>query len=92
MARVPMDDFQEGEEIVRVYLAAKVAEAQRVEAVLDGAGIAYAVEVEAFTTPNVLLGATRRSGAGFWVATADVDASADALERAGLVAGLVRRG
>jgi hypothetical protein len=92
MPRVPMDHFEEGDEIVRVYLAAKVREGERVEAALDAAGVAYAVEVEAFTTPNVLLGVTRRSGAGFWVAAGDVDGAAAALERAGLVAGLVDRG
>jgi hypothetical protein len=92
MPRVTMDHFQEGEEIVRVYLAAKVREGERVEAALDAAGLAYGVEVEPFTTPNVLLGVTERSGAGFWVAAADLDGAAAALERAGLVAGLVDRG
>ena len=43
MARVPMDDFQEGEEIVRVYLAAKVAE-------VWGATVD---DVAALTTANV---------------------------------------
>ncbi|HET8538590.1 MAG TPA: hypothetical protein VFL83_01835 [Anaeromyxobacter sp.] len=92
MALVPMDAFEEGTEIVRVYLAATLAEAQAAERVLTAAGVDYAVEVEDLPsrTPFGLLG-TRR-GAGLWVRAAAVDAAADALERAGQVAGLVDRG
>ena len=86
-----MDAFQEGAEIVRVYLAASLAEAQEVERALDAGGFAYAVEVEPFSSATAFtLGATRR-GAGFWVLAGELDGSADALERAGLVRGLVVR-
>jgi len=86
-----MDEYQEGAEIVRVYLAATLAEAQQVERALDAAGFRYAVEVEPFSAASAFtLGATRR-GAGFWVLAGDLDASADALDRAGLVQGLVLR-
>ncbi|HEX9052365.1 MAG TPA: hypothetical protein VF841_17695 [Anaeromyxobacter sp.] len=92
MAIVPMDSFEEGTEIVRVYLAASLSEAQAAERVLTGAGLEYAVEVEELVTRTLFgLGATRR-GAGLWVRAALLEAAADALERAGQVAGLVDRG
>ena len=85
-----MESFPEGEELVRVYLAGAVAEAERVEETLDAAGVSYAVEVESFRG-GVLLGGSTRAAAGFWVPTAEVDRGADALEAAGLVRGLVDR-
>jgi hypothetical protein len=91
MARIPMDDFEEGEEIVRVYLAAALDEARRVEAALGAAGVAFGVEVETFATRGLLAGGTSRRGAGFWVAAGEADGAIDVLERAGLVRGLVVR-
>ena len=91
MAIVPMESFEEGTEIVRVYLAASLAEAQAAERILTAAGLEYAVEVEELATRTLFgLGSVRR-GAGLWVRSAAVDAAADALERAGQVAGLVER-
>jgi hypothetical protein len=92
MARISMDDFPEGREIVRVYLAAALDEARRVEEVLDRSAVAYAVEVETFTRPSFLLAGSARSGAGFWVDQSEAEASIDALEAAGLLRGLVERG
>lgn len=91
MARIPMDAFQEGTEIVRVYLAARLEEAQAVEAALDSAGIDYGVEVEEFVSPTALGSSGPRRGVGFWVDAAAVEPGALALERAGLVGGLVER-
>lgn len=92
MARIPMESFEEGTEIVRVYLAATLAEAQEAERVLSAAGVDYAVEVEVLASRTVFgLGSTRR-GAGLWVREAILAEAADALERAGCVAGLVDRG
>lgn len=91
MARIEMDAFEEGEEIVRVYLAASLAEARSVERALDAAGFEYGVEVESYTGRSVLAGGVTRRGAGFWVVADDLDATAAALERAGLVRGLVER-
>jgi hypothetical protein len=91
MALVPMEAFEEGTEIVRVYLAASLAEAQAAERILTEAGFEYAVEVEELGTRTLFgLGSVRR-GAGVWVRSEAVDAAADALERAGQVAGLVER-
>jgi len=76
---------------VRVYLAASVSEAGRVEAALDAAGVEYAVEVEEFAARS-LLGTGYRRGAGFWVRTPLADDAISALERAALTRGLVERG
>jgi len=90
MARVAEDFFAEGTELVRVYLAATLPEAQAVERALDGAGQDYLLETEQYGAPSAL-GARVRTGVGFWVASARVDGAAEALERAGLTSGLVQR-
>lgn len=87
-----MESFEEGTEIVRVYLAATLGEAQGVEGVLAEAGVEFAVEVEEFATRTALGSGGVRRGAGFWVREPLLDGAIDALERAGCVAGLVVRG
>jgi hypothetical protein len=87
-----MESFEEGTEIVRVYLAATLREAQAVEATLTHAGVDFAVEVEAFASRTALGANAPRQGAGFWIRSGEVDRAADALERAGQIAGLVERG
>lgn len=91
MARVEMETFAEGTELVRVYLAATLSEARRVEDALGAAGVEFAVEVEEYASPTALGSNQARRGAGFWLREADLDRAADALERGGHVAGLVRR-
>jgi hypothetical protein len=91
MPRIAMDAFEEGEEIVRVYLAASVDEAQAVERALDAAGFEYGVEVETFAARSAFGSGAPRSGAGFWVIEDDLEAIAAALARAGLRRGLVER-
>jgi hypothetical protein len=90
MARIRMEAFEEGTEIVRVYLAAQLDEAQAVERALDAAGLDYGAEVEEFVAPTALGSSAPRRGVGFWVEASGVERCAGALERAGLVAGLVR--
>ncbi len=91
MSRIPMEAFEDGTEIVRVYLAARLDEAQAVERALDAAELSYGVEVEDFVAPSALGSSAPRRGVGFWVEEAAVARCAGALERAGLVAGLVQR-
>jgi hypothetical protein len=91
LARIEMESFDEGTEIVRVYLAATLAEAQDVERALGAAGVEFAVEVEAFATRTALGANGTRQGAGFWVRAGELGRAADALEAAGRVAGLVER-
>lgn len=90
MARVTEESFEEGTEIVRVYLAATLDEGQSVEHVLDATGLDYLAEPEQFGAPTSI-GSRVRTGVGFWVAERDVAPAAGALERAGLTAGLVQR-
>jgi hypothetical protein len=90
MPRVTEDAFEEGSEIVRVYMAASVSEAQSVERTLDAAGVDYLAEPETYSA-RWALGSRVRSGVGFWVAAPALDPAAEALERAGLKSGLVER-
>jgi hypothetical protein len=87
-----MKSFEEGTEIVRVYLAGSLDEARRIEDALAGGGFEFAVEVEDYPARTALGFHRSRRGAGFWVREADLDAAAAALERGGHVAGLVDRG
>jgi hypothetical protein len=86
-----MESFEEGTELVRVYLAAALAESRRVEEALADAGVDFAVEIEEFASPTALGSNQARRGAGFWVREGDLERAADALERAGHLAGLVDR-
>jgi 2-methylcitrate dehydratase PrpD len=92
MPRQPMHLFGEGTEVVRVYLAATLEEAQQAERALDAAGVTYAVEAETFVARTILGSGAPRQGAGVWLLEADLDAACAALTRAGLVRGLVDRG
>ena len=71
----------------RIFLAVTVAEARRVEAVLEQLDVDYSVRVE--PCGRTLFGSTRQ-GAAFLVDAAQADACDEALERAGLGAGIVR--
>jgi hypothetical protein len=91
MPRQPLDQFGEGTGVVRVYFSLGLAEAQRAEAILDGAGLAFAVEVEEVGGPTLFGFGQPRRGAGLWIREADLDAAFAALQGAGLVKGLVDR-
>lgn len=92
MARQAMHLFGEGTELVRVYLAAALDEAQAAERALDAAGLTYAVEVEEYLTRTILGSGSPRQGVGVWLLESDLDAACAALEQAGLEKGLVVRG
>jgi len=92
MPRQPLEQFGEGTEVVRVYFALGLEEARRAEAVLDGAGLTFAVEVEEVGGPTMFGFGRPRRGAGVWIRESEVDAACTALEAAGLVKGLVDRG
>jgi hypothetical protein len=86
-----METFEEGTELVRVYLAASLREAKAVEDTLTAAEVDFAVEVEALGSSNALGLRTERQLAGFWIREADLDRAAGVLERAGQLSGLVKR-
>jgi hypothetical protein len=92
MPRQPLDQFGEGTEVVRVYFALGLQEAERAETLLDAAGLAFAVEVEEVGGATMFGFGRPRRGAGLWILEADLDAACAALEGGGLVKGLVDRG
>ncbi len=81
--QLPSDDRQ----LARIFLAVTVAEARRVEAVLDELDVDYAVRVE--PCGRTLFGSVRQ-GAAFLVDAAQADRCDEALVKAGLEAGIVR--
>jgi len=87
MARVRIEDF-EGQEMTRVYLAAKLKEAKRVEDILAASGINFAVEIEPYQ--KLLLGIILRKylGAGFFVRSTEAALARSTLSAAGLVVGI----
>lgn len=89
MPRIALEEFGEGTEVVRVYLAQALAEARAVEEALAASGLRFAVEVEQLPVRSLLGGLSTRTAVGFWVDPAEVAPCAAALERAGHVKGLV---
>ena len=73
--------------LARIFLAVTVAEARRVEAVLDELEVDYSVRVE--PCGRTLFGSVRQ-GAAFLVDAGQADVCDAALEKAGLGAGIVR--
>ncbi len=92
MPRRSLELFGEGTEVVRVYFALGLDEAQGAEATLDAAGLDFAVEVEEVGGATLFGFGRPRRGAGVWIRGADLDAACAALEGAGMVKGLVDRG
>lgn len=73
---------------VRIFLAATVTEARRVERCLDQLGVNYFVRVE--PVGRTLFGSVRQ-GAAFFIDAGQAVACENALVQAGLGAGVVRR-
>lgn len=88
MARFTQEDFS-GKDVSRLYVAAKLKEAKRVEDVLNKSGIDYMVEVEPFQKVSFLLFAAEYQGAVFYVLSGQLDFCKDLLLREGLSEGLV---
>ena len=87
MARVAIDDFGD-KEVVRIYLAARLSEAQGVEAELTTHSIDYAVEVEPYWA-TVVLWVSEYAGAAFYVIADQADLCCNILRQAGICAGLM---
>ena len=87
MPRIAIEDFGE-QEIARIYLAARFAEAQLVEEALNRHGVEFAVEVEAYRG-SVLLWYSEHKGAAFYVRANQAEHCGDLLRGAGLTAGLL---
>ena len=88
MPRVTLDDFGETE-VSRIYLAGRLAEAKRVENILSGHGINYAVEVEPYITSFAIFSSGEYRGATFYVLSGQADFCRRALSEAGLKSGIL---
>ena len=77
----------EHHELEKIFIAAKLAEAQRVEEVLTLEGIQYVVSVEQFVSGFLFF--RPRNGAVFYVSTAQADHCRSRLVDAGLSRGVV---
>ena len=89
MARVGMDDFGD-KEIARIYLAARLAEAQLVEAELTNHSIEYAIEVESYAATAVFW-ISEYAGAAFYVPADQAELGCRILQEAGLSTGLMEK-
>ena len=91
MARVEEERFT-GKEIARVYIAARLPEARRVDETLTGHGVDYFVEIEPFKIFILGLFPSERSGVAFYVLAGQAQFSRRVLHDAGLKAGLLDEG
>lgn len=89
MPRVAIEDFND-EEVARIYLAAKFAEAEGVESELNRHDIDYAVEVESYRASAVFW-VSERKGAAFYVRASAADFCCELLRSANLTAGLLEK-
>lgn len=80
MARRESEHFDDVEPVL-VYMARKLRHALRVEALLTGAGIDYAIETDTYTGGFIFR--TERTGAFFYVAPTDETRARGVLEREG---------
>jgi hypothetical protein len=85
MARVALDDFGE-REVSRIYLAAELTEAKKVEHLLSANEIDYAVEVEPYVRMSIF--SSEYAGAAFYVLTEQAEFCKRALFEAGLKIGI----
>jgi hypothetical protein len=88
MPHFAFDDFEESE-LSRIYLAARLAEAKRVEEVLDANGIDYAVEVEPYAVTLLFIGFGEYKGAAFYVRSGQAEFCRRILAEAGLDLGIL---
>jgi hypothetical protein len=89
MPRVDFDDFGEEEEVSRIYLAGRLAEAKEVEKILSANGIDYAVEVEPYVTTFAIFFSGEYRGAAFYVLSHQSEFCRRALSEAGLKSGIL---
>lgn len=89
MPRIAIEDFND-QEVARIYLAAKFADAESVESELNSHYIDYAVEVEPYRASAVFW-VSEYKGAAFNVRVIEADSCAQVLRDAGLTAGLLEK-
>jgi hypothetical protein len=87
MARIVIDDFGD-KEVARVYFAARLTEAELVEAELAKHKLDYAVEVEPYLATAVFW-VSEYKGAAFYVGAEQVEFCRRILRQSGFTAGLL---
>ena len=88
MARVDASALVD-REAQRVYLAAALGEARRVEQALTAHGIDYAVAIEPYWKRTLMIFPSKLNGAAFYVPAEDLARCVELLAREGLALGLV---
>jgi len=79
----------DGRAVDVVYIAARLPEAKRVEALLTGHGVDFAVDSEPLWRRVLGIFPVEYEGVGFYVAAEQIDTCRRLLREAGLVVGLV---
>ena len=87
MARVDLEALED-RELERIFIGARLEEAQRVETVLTEAGVEYVVKVEPFVA-GIFSTFRPRNGAVFYVTSAQADYCRSKLIDAGLGRGVI---
>ena len=87
MSRVDITDFSD-KEISRIFIAASIGEAERVESLLTENAITYAVQIEDFVKPG-LFTTSVNEGVAFYVLSRQHDFCRQLLFAKGLKTGLI---
>ena len=87
MARIDAEEFEDRQSEL-VFIARRVREAKRVEALLSGEGIDYAVAFEPFLHGGIF-GVTTLTGVGFYVLSGQARYCRELLGQRGLAVGVV---
>jgi hypothetical protein len=86
MSRIEFEKFSDSE-IIRIYIAKNVKEAETIEKLLTDKGIDYAISLEPFLPPSLLQ--SERMGAAFYVQSDQEALCRQLITDAGLQAGLI---
>jgi len=88
MARVEPEEFA-AKHTARIFIAARLREAQQIERLLSERGIDYAIRMEPYQTRLLGLLPVEYQGAVFYVLSGQAAFCRQAVREAGLAAGLV---
>ena len=87
MAKIDPEDFDD-QQTELVFIARRVREAERVEALLTDEGIDYAIAFEPFLHGGIF-GVTTLTGVGFYVLSGQARHCRELLEQRGLAVGVI---
>jgi len=87
MSRVAIDEFSGGE-VIEVYVAGRLAEAQLIEELFNGHTVEYVVNLESYLAGTVF-GVSEYAGAAFYVSVEQAKFCRRILREAGFEAGMI---